>query len=225
MFVGQVTGTIIPQREHARIAGVLAEHWGNAFFKLPALPYTSILNAVLLHDRGYPKLDTLEINAAPEEEWLKIQRKTAEKKNPDPVIDILVKMHIVRLLRRSDTPARNTYAEDLEKRIEKLQKENPYDLNLFIMADSILEYCDSVSYDYCLETGQSRTLQIQSPESSIDLSYSFETPQHIKVQPWPFKIPESETIKEEVRAYEKSGYPDSPIRIKKMFKVSCKQTP
>ncbi|MDQ6835967.1 MAG: DUF3891 family protein [Actinomycetota bacterium] len=47
---------LVTQRDHAALAGTLAEHWGNASFAVPS-PRDALLCAAIHHDDGWAELD------------------------------------------------------------------------------------------------------------------------------------------------------------------------
>ena len=44
-----------------KLAGALAQLWGNAEFELPPLPQLSVLAGIALHDRAFGYLDDLPV--------------------------------------------------------------------------------------------------------------------------------------------------------------------
>ena len=62
MFKSKTRPLVLPQSEHARLAGLLAYHWGNADFDRPALDFASFVKGVAEHDRGYGVYDNAPID-------------------------------------------------------------------------------------------------------------------------------------------------------------------
>jgi hypothetical protein len=48
---------LVTQNDHAKLAGVLAAHWGNLEFEKP-VPYHSVVRAAMLHDFGWSRYET-----------------------------------------------------------------------------------------------------------------------------------------------------------------------
>ena len=48
---------MITQNDHAKLAGLLAAHWGNREFERPR-PYTSMMRAAQYHDGGWLRYET-----------------------------------------------------------------------------------------------------------------------------------------------------------------------
>ena len=123
MFKSQVRAIVFPQYEHGRLAGTVARAWGNEFFDRPALDFEAYVAGVTLHDWGYGILDNLPIGAAPEAEWLVIIRKNVEKRFDPPTTDIVVKLHLQRLLSMHDSPERAALIAQIDECIvERLQE-------------------------------------------------------------------------------------------------------
>ena len=106
MFESKTRDIIIPQYEHGRLAGALAQVWGNENFKRPALPFASFVQGIAQHDWHYGLLDNLSISGASEAEWLAMARLGLELRLDDRVADILMKLHLRRLYAFNPTPAR-----------------------------------------------------------------------------------------------------------------------
>ncbi len=61
MFKSTQRPIVIPQSEHLKLAGALAQLWGNAEFELPPLPQLSVVTGIALHDRAFGYLDDLPV--------------------------------------------------------------------------------------------------------------------------------------------------------------------
>jgi hypothetical protein len=48
---------LVTQNDHAKLAGVLAAHWGNEEFEAP-VPYQSVVRAAMFHDFGWSRYET-----------------------------------------------------------------------------------------------------------------------------------------------------------------------
>ena len=117
MFKSKVRAINVPQYEHGRLAGTVARAWGNDAFDCPALDFDAFVAGVTLHDWGYGVIDNLPIGAAPEDEWLEVIRKGVEKRFEHPTTDIVVKLHIRRLLSFYSSPEREAFIEQIDQRI------------------------------------------------------------------------------------------------------------
>src|SRR2546423_10124254 len=96
MFRSRQRSVVYPQAEPQRLAGVIA-----AAFRpeLVPLPFDSWVRGVALHDRGYGELDADPLGEMPEERWLAIQTAGVEPNDRDPIVDLVVALHVQRLAR------------------------------------------------------------------------------------------------------------------------------
>ena len=53
MFRSKTQNLIFPQAEHSRLAGTIANLWGNDDFDRPNFNFKSFVTGVTLHDVGY----------------------------------------------------------------------------------------------------------------------------------------------------------------------------
>ena len=93
---------VFPQAEHARLAGTIALAWGNDRFARPALPFDAFVRGVTLHDRGYGELDADGIGEVPPDRWAAIQQASFAPRGEEPVVDLLVALHVHRLVSNVD---------------------------------------------------------------------------------------------------------------------------
>src|SRR4051795_1811506 len=101
MFRSQARPVVYPQAEHARAAAAIAAAWGRG---RPPVPFESLVRGVALHDRGYGELDADGIGETDDERWLEIQRRGFAAQDDDPVVELLVALHIHRLVSYGDSP-------------------------------------------------------------------------------------------------------------------------
>ena len=111
MFRNSLTSLLIPQMELARLAAHLAVHWGNESFDRPRVPWESYLTGVLYHDRGFGLLDRHELGVASEVERLRMFHRTVTSVFADPVAEIVIQMHVLRLLSSPPVRAPDVCAE------------------------------------------------------------------------------------------------------------------
>jgi hypothetical protein len=95
-----------------------------------------------LHDRGYPEHDVDQIGVASRERWLEIQRAGFGEHDDDPVVDLVVSMHVARLV--GDDEAMNGAIPRLRERagVSKADAE---------AADRVTAVCDGIAFDVCFE--------------------------------------------------------------------------
>jgi len=207
MFKSQQRPVVFSQYEHGRLAGTLAQHWGNPSFARPALDFPAFVAGVALHDWGYGLLDNLPIGEAAEDEWLKVIRKGIVNYFDHPTTDIIVKHHLRRLLSLNPSPERKDLISQIDERIAgRLEKGGP-SLESYKKADKITQLCDMISFDFCFERPRQRTLavyaQLHSDETT-PITYEIRPAGEVCIDPWPFSIP---VISGMVFAFQRQGYP------------------
>jgi hypothetical protein len=219
MFKSQVRDIIFPQYEHGRLAGTAARAWGNSTFDRPALDFEAFIAGVALHDWGYGVLDNLPIGAAPEDEWLEVIRKNVEKRYTHPTTDIIVKLHLRRLLSMHDSPAREALINDIDKRIENRLEEGKTPLAEYQRADKITQFCDMLSFSFCFEAPGQQTYEVfpqQGSDKKTDITFDLQPDGEVIVNPWPFSVP---SISGVTYAFEAEGYPDALNPLVVPFKI------
>ena len=209
MFKSSQREIVVPQSEHARLAGLMAFHWGNADFDLSPLPFESFVKGVAFHDRGYPRLDTFPINGMPEDEWLKILETGAQLSFTDLEANIIVLMQIKRVALYNKTASRKKFADKVEKEIDDLIASSSYSEADFDFADQIAPFCDSVSYKFCFEEAGELELNLKAKQgdaSPTKVCVEFSKEGAIKISPWPFKV---KSFSGFLNAYNTLGYPSA----------------
>jgi hypothetical protein len=134
---------VFPQAEHARLAGAIALAWGNDRFARPALPFDAFVRGVTLHDRGYGQLDADGIGEVALDRWIGIQRAGFASRGEEPVVDLVVALHIHRLVAGGD--AEMTAALPALHRAAGVDESDAAD------ADRITNLCDRIAFDFCVE--------------------------------------------------------------------------
>src|ERR687886_932448 len=104
MFRSRRRPVVYSQAEHARIAAAIAAVWGNDAFPRPPVPFDAFVRGVALHDRGYGELDADGIGEVASERWLELQRRSFTPRGEDPVVDLVVALHVHRLVARTRGP-------------------------------------------------------------------------------------------------------------------------
>lgn len=208
MFRSKSREVIVPQSEHARLAGALALHWGNTLAGAPELPRRSFLTGVIFHDRGFGYLDTVSIGEAPDEDWLPVERRGAlEITAHDPIADIVVCRHIRRLVSMRATAARAALSSEIDLRIASLMNDCRLPAECFDSADRITAACDLVAFDFSFEAPRERTVVVPSarPGEDLTVTVSVDGNGGISLRPWPLSIPSLDGY---IIGYEADGYPD-----------------
>ena len=173
MFPSEKRELIISQREHLRLVAQLALFWGNSQFDRPVLPWDSFLRGVAFHDWHYPELDTLAIIGAPEAAWIAITKEGMAADWGDPVTDIIVKLHLQRLLAINPTEERQALMAEIELAIQRLLPTTGFSRADFAWADQITRLCDNISFFFCFEAERERTYPVfhrAGSEATLDVS-------------------------------------------------------
>lgn len=208
MFKSKTRRIVFPQYEHDHLAGALAANWGNDLFDRPALHFDAFVQGVLLHDWQYRLLDNLPIIEAPEADWMAVTRDGVYHRFADPVTDIVVKLHIKRLLSFDESAERTALKEEIERQVAERLRESGFTRAQFEWADRITRFCDQVAFDFCFEQPVQRSLPIcprVDSAATVEVTYTIGDNGVIKVAPWPFGLP---TLTGAIIAYRRDGYPD-----------------
>jgi hypothetical protein len=225
MFTSKVRPVVFPQYEHGRLAGTVARAWGNDFFDRPALDFDAFVAGVTLHDWGYGILDNLPIGAAPEEEWLVIIRNNVEKRFDHPTTDIIVKLHLRRLLSMHASPEREALIAEIDERIADRLKGSEASFDEYQRADKITQFCDMLSFSFCFELPGQRTYEVFARRGSAEttnITFEIKAGGEVRVDPWPFSVPILSGV---TYAFERQGYPNTlnplvvPYQIKRSQSV------
>jgi hypothetical protein len=180
VFRSRTRPVVYPQEEHARVAEVIARAWGNERVARPPLPFASVVRGVGLHDRGYGELDADGIGEVDDERWLAIQRRgfAPRDPDPDPVVELVVAMHIHRLVSYGESAARQAAAREFAAHLPaRLEAAGVGDEDA-AAADLVTNVCDRLSFELCFE-GET--------EFSVRGFACTTTPDGIAtIAPWPF---------------------------------------
>jgi len=207
MFKSKTRSIIIPQSEHGRLSGVLASLWGNDRFDRPVLNFAAFVEGVILHDWNYGLTDTLPIMEAGETEWLAMARRGVEHTFANPTTDIVVKLHLKRLLNSHDYPERQKLARVIDRQVETRLPETGFALTDFEWADKITRFCDMVAFGFSFEQPTTETIDLYACRNSsamTPLTYQIKLNGEIQVDPWPFSVPCYSGF---VFGYQREGYP------------------
>ncbi|HEY2372958.1 MAG TPA: DUF3891 family protein [Gaiellaceae bacterium] len=190
MFRSKRRDVVFPQMEHAAFAAGIALQWRER----PHVPFDSFIRGVALHDRGYGELDEDEIGAVDSKRWLEIQRRGFGARDDDAIVDLIVSLHVARLVGDDDL----LFREELPALLARAK----VDEATAAAADRITNLCDRISFDVCIE---------QPEEGSLDeIGYAYDGRNRVTVDPWPF-APDSFGVL--LVAYRADGYPRALDRV------------
>jgi hypothetical protein len=207
MFKSKRRPLAIPQSEHQRLAGTLALLWGNDDFERPVVPFESFLAGIGLHDRAYGPLDSLPIGELTEEEWLTLTRTGFDMTWSDPIADVIVKLHLKRLVSYVDSPARQALLAEMGQAIELHLQRHGLDGATFERIDRITNLCDRIAFDTSFEApseGKVSVFPTGDRDHEVAVHYRVEAGA-IQVDPWPFAL---DMYVGYLVGYQLDGYPN-----------------
>ena len=217
MFKSTRRPILIPQSEHLKLAGTLAYLWGNAAFEQPPLPHLSVTAGIAQHDRAYGYLDNLPVGGLDDETWLALTRRGFFMPCSDPVTDLVVRHHLLRLVSGRSTPARDQLAAEMRTAIERQLGENGLAPELLEQVDRMTRFCDNVSLHFCREDvleGE-ELVHARYGEPPISIHYRVEGSQ-IGIAPWPLSVSGQHGY---VVGYHLQGYPEQPESLLVPFHI------
>ena len=206
MFLSKVRPIVVSQYDHALFAGILASNWGNQNFDRPPFDFDAFVAGVTFHDWHFGFFDTAPIGNMDFEPWFQIILQGEQCRFPNPITDIVAKLHIRRLLSTDDEDAARAMVERLDRYIEQRLTETDFSIEPFRWADSITRICDRISFHFCFETATELKAEIAprlNHPDTVSVTLKIENGS-VTVNPWPFAV---DVIRGTLVAYEQDGYP------------------
>jgi hypothetical protein len=203
MFRSRRRPVLFPQAEHARLAAMIALAWGNDHFARPTLPFEAFVHGVALHDRGYGQLDADGIGEVPPDRWAAIQRASFGPRGEDPVVDLVVALHVRRLVSGSGQPV----PASMTAALPGLHRAAGVDESDAAEADQIADLCDRIAFDFCVEEPASGRVAVAPARGaeSVAVAYIVDGHGDITLEPWPLGLPRLSGI---ILGFRAEGYPD-----------------
>jgi hypothetical protein len=196
---------VFPQREHARLSAALADAWSDVFAPV-RLPRERFVRGVAEHDRGYAEHDVDEIGQVSRDRWLAIQERGFAPTGEDPVVDLVVALHVRRLVSGSDDDGSRRVLIAMEDALPALVREAGASDDDAAAADRITHLCDRISFDFCLEEPDSGAVDVLDADGTpVRVAYAVDGRGTIALDPWPLDRP---ALGGAVLAYAAEGYPD-----------------
>lgn len=197
---------VFAQATHARFAAAIAAVWGNDRFPRPPVPFEPFVCGVAQHDRGYGELDTDDIDDVTPERWIEIQRRGFARRGDDPVIDLIVALHVHRLLAHSDDPDRAAVAEELAASLPALRAAAGITEPEAAAADRITNLCDHIAFDFCFEKPAAGAVTVvASPAGkATEIEYTMDGQGTVTLAPWPLGVPRLAGV---IAGFEADRYP------------------
>ncbi|MBI3837286.1 MAG: DUF3891 family protein [Planctomycetia bacterium] len=202
---------LIPQIDHARLAGRLAEHWGAGLFA-PLVPRDDLLWAVYHHDDGWrewdetPEVDPMRgrprsfVEMALDDSLEIWDASIRSAERAGKLQGLVVAGHFCALLRRAsawnnDEPARpavQRFLDNYESMMPSWQRswqaENPLENTPERARQALaqLQFFDSLSLWFCCALA-SEPEMIETPGGPV-LSITPLDPVHMVLEPWPLGV-------------------------------------
>ncbi len=135
MFKSKTRDIVIPQSEHAKFSGAMASYWGNSNFDKPAFDFNSFVEGVKYHDIGYGENDNSPLGELTLEQWADLTLKGTKMRFDNPVVDIVTKLHLKRLLGDDRVKKRKEILKNIEQSIAESLLRTNNSLEEFLWAD------------------------------------------------------------------------------------------
>jgi hypothetical protein len=210
---------VIPQYEHGRLAGILAQQWGNDNFDRPSMNFASFVEGVALHDWHYGFGDNLPIDGADEDAWLAMTRRGLALRLPDPISDIVAKLHLRRLCSYNPTAERVALMAEFDEVVQVRLPETGHSRVEFDWADKITRFCDNVAFHFSFEVERELSANVGmrvNDKRETAVTYHIQPHGQIIIDPWPFAVP---TISGMILGYQAEGYPDVLLPVVVPFQI------
>jgi hypothetical protein len=201
-------GLVVPQAEHGRMAGAIAAMWAGSV----PLPFERLVRGVTLHDRGYGELDDDPIGAVSAERWTDIQRRGFRERSGDPVVDLVVALHIRRLIGDDEQPARAALAQEIDAELPQLLAGAGTTVDDARRADGVTELCDAISFAHC--TGE------PDEGRAAGIRFRYDGRETTTLGPWPLAVPFLNGV---VGGFEADGYPERLMPVVELFRLEPRQ--
>lgn len=206
MFRSKTRDVIIPQSEHAKLAGQIALLWGNDDFDCPDFNFESFVAGVALHDEGHGYFDMDDIGGMEPEVELESMQRLVNYRLDDPITDTVANFHILRLL-HFDEERRNQLIAECEAQIAEGIEKTGISRDSYVWANRITWLCDLISFDFCFGKPTKSELEIsprQGQDETIMVGYKIDNQGKIVIDPWPLSVDSYEGY---ILGYEAAGYP------------------
>jgi Protein of unknown function (DUF3891) len=215
VFRSRQRPVVYPQAEHSRLAGAIAAAWGNDDVERPPLPFDSFVRGVAVHDRGYGELDDDPLGEMPQERWLEIARRGFAAQDADPIADVVVAMHIQRLVSTTPFPVEPAVRAEFDAAVPERIRAAGVDAAAAAATDPVTDLCDRLAFSFCFEQAASGAIEIpQRGRAPVAVSYSLDEGGSATFSPWPLAVPE---LTRTVVGYEADGYPERLEPVERMF--------
>lgn len=212
MFKNERLRIIIPQQEHARMAGHIAQHWGNETFDKPKIGVEALVKGLTLHHMGYGSTDSLDFTSLTDAELLKVYLNDTRVSFGDTDAELVNLFHHLRLVRnrneKTPTEAFLYLQKEIEATIETKLKKSKFTKTDFEWTNRITHLCDRIAFNFSMGKMKEPSIDISSrvgSEATVALVHDVDG-EMITLHPWPFSV---KSFNGFVIAYDSEDYPKS----------------
>jgi hypothetical protein len=198
MFRSKRRPLVFTQADHARFAATIALQWRQR----PPLPFDSFVRGVADHDRGYGEHDDAEIGVVDNAKWVEIQRAGFRPRGEDAVVDLVVALHIRRLLSPPDDELEAAALAELDELLPSLVSAAGVKREDADAADAVTNVCDRIAFLFPFEEPASGDVR--------GISYQLDGQGAVMLEPWPLGVPWLSGL---VPAFEADGYPERLVPV------------
>jgi Protein of unknown function (DUF3891) len=213
-------GLIVPQHEHARVSGVIAAVWGNDRFEPAPLPAGSFVAGVDQHDRAYGMFDADELLAMSSERWCQVTRRGIGRQTDDPVLDLIVNLHLRRLANPPADPLEAALAADIDAEIAAQLAACSFEEWRFARADAITDLCDRISFALSFDLDAQGAVSVHpggDATEPLPVRFGVRPGGAVTLDPWPLAVASLEGT---FLAYGDDGYPDRLRAAVRPFRIA-----
>jgi len=208
---------VFPQREHARLSAAVADAWSDTVAPI-RLPRERFVVGVAEHDRGYAEHDEDEIGKLPSGRWLAIQERGFAPVGEDAVVDLVVALHVRRLVSSGRDPAARRVLDAMDDALPALVRAAAVSAGDAAAADRITHLCDRISFDFCLEEPTSGAVDVLAADGgAVTIRYDLDGEGTVTLEPWPL---EEAILTGSVLGYEAESYPEALHSVPVSFVVT-----
>jgi Protein of unknown function (DUF3891) len=198
MFRSKRRPLVFTQADHARFAATIALQWRQR----PPLPFDSFVRGVADHDRGYGEHDQAEIGVVDNAAWVEIQRDSFRPRGEDAVVDLVVALHIRRLLSPPEDELESAALAELDELLPRLVSAAGVTRVDADAADAVTNVCDRIAFHFPFEEPATGDIR--------GISYRLDGRGAVTLEPWPLGVPWLSGL---VPAFEANGYPERLVPV------------
>lgn len=171
------------------------------------MAFDSFVRGVALHDRGYGELDNDSLDGVAPDRWIEIQRRGFQPRGDDAVVDLVVALHVHRLVSKPRDPVEAAALPEMEEALPRLRDAAGVTEAEAYAADTVTHLCDRISLTVCFEE-RSEWAQPLIPKAGaepIEMRFAFDGDGRATLSPWPLVVAPFSAV---IAGYRAENYPD-----------------